>query len=58
VINKEGRALMAEETGKDKRMGTQAGKRYKCEKCGSEVLVTKPGNGTLKCCGQEMPQKQ
>lgn len=39
-------------------MATQAGKRYKCAKCGTEVLVTKPGTGTLKCCGQEMEQKK
>jgi desulfoferrodoxin-like iron-binding protein len=38
-------------------MPSKTGKRYKCEKCGSEVLVIKPGEGTLKCCGQEMQQK-
>jgi len=38
-------------------VATQAGKRYKCAKCGSEVMVTKPGTGALKCCGEEMPLK-
>lgn len=37
--------------------GTQAGKRYKCGTCASEVLVTKPGAGTLVCCGKPMEQK-
>jgi desulfoferrodoxin-like iron-binding protein len=32
----------------------QVGKRYKCAECGSEVLVTKPGDGTLQCCGEAM----
>ena len=33
---------------------SQLGKRYKCEKCGIEVLCTKPGEGVFVCCGQEM----
>jgi desulfoferrodoxin-like iron-binding protein len=32
----------------------QVGKRYKCAECGSEALVTKPGDGTLQCCGKVM----
>jgi len=39
-------------------MATQAGKRYTCEKCGAEFIVTRSGNGELKCCGQEMKPKQ
>jgi desulfoferrodoxin-like iron-binding protein len=39
-------------------MASQTGKRYKCEKCGTEVLVTKAGSGELTCCGQAMVQKQ
>jgi desulfoferrodoxin-like iron-binding protein len=35
-------------------MANQVGKRYFCEKCGSEMLVTKAGNGGLSCCGQPM----
>lgn len=38
-------------------MASEQGKRYKCIKCGSEVLVTKGGSGALKCCGQEMQKK-
>jgi desulfoferrodoxin-like iron-binding protein len=30
------------------------GKRYVCASCGSEMLVTRAGDGTLACCGQEM----
>jgi len=33
---------------------TQLGKRYRCEECGTEALCTKPGEGTLTCCGKEM----
>ena len=38
-------------------MANQAGKRYFCEKCGSEMIVTKAGDGKLSCCGQPMKQK-
>ena len=38
-------------------MANQLGKMYICSKCGSQVIVTKGGTGTLKCCGQEMEQK-
>ncbi|MFC1910261.1 hypothetical protein ACFLXC_03065 [Chloroflexota bacterium] len=39
-------------------MANQAGKRYRCAKCNSEFIVTKPGNGTLSCCGQPMELKK
>jgi len=39
-------------------MANQAGKRYKCTKCGAEVIVTRSGNGEIKCCGQPMEQKK
>ena len=32
----------------------QVGKRYRCTSCGSEVLVTKAGDGVLACCGASM----
>ncbi len=32
----------------------QLGKRYKCQVCGTEVLCTKGGAGTVSCCEQEM----
>jgi len=35
-------------------MANQIGKRYKCTKCGAEVIVTRGGNGAVICCGQEM----
>ena len=39
-------------------MATQVGKRYICKICGSEVIVTKAGEGELVCCGQPMELKQ
>jgi desulfoferrodoxin-like iron-binding protein len=39
-------------------MANQVGKRYLCEKCGSEFIVTKGGSGELHCCGQPMKLKQ
>ncbi|HZS03179.1 MAG TPA: hypothetical protein VFE37_31030 [Chloroflexota bacterium] len=38
-------------------MATQVGKRYYCEQCGSEMLVTRAGEGALSCCGQPMQLK-
>ena len=39
-------------------MANQLGKMYVCSKCGSQVIVTKAGSGSLKCCDQEMEQKK
>ena len=39
-------------------MATQLGKRYLCERCNSEVLCNKPGDGALECCEQEMKLKE
>ena len=39
-------------------MAAQIGKIYICGSCNAQVIVTKGGNGTLKCCGQEMQQKK
>ncbi len=38
-------------------MAAQIGKIYVCSACGAQVIVTKGGAGTLKCCGQEMQKK-
>jgi hypothetical protein len=35
-------------------VATQLGKRYRCAKCGTEILCTKAGEGKPTCCGQEM----
>ena len=35
-------------------MANETGKRYVCSSCGSEMLVTKGGDGSLICCGQPM----
>ena len=34
----------------------KVGKRYRCEGCGSEVLVTKATDTVLGCCSAEMQQ--
>lgn len=34
------------------------GKRYMCEKCGTEVLCNKPGEGALECCEEPMKIKE
>ena len=39
-------------------MANEVGKRYQCEKCGSEFIVTKAGEGSLNCCGQPMTIKK
>ena len=39
-------------------MASQIGKIYVCGACGAQVIVTKGGTGTLRCCGAEMQQKK
>ena len=39
-------------------MANETGKRYLCATCGSELIVTKGGNGALKCCNQPMELKK
>jgi desulfoferrodoxin-like iron-binding protein len=39
-------------------VANQVGKRYQCGKCGTEMIVTKGGQGDLSCCGQPMQIKQ
>jgi desulfoferrodoxin-like iron-binding protein len=39
-------------------MANQIGKRYRCDKCGTEFIVTKAGEGTVQCCAQPMEQKK
>jgi len=39
-------------------VANQAGKRYQCKKCNTEMIVTKGGDGSLSCCGEPMEQKQ
>jgi desulfoferrodoxin-like iron-binding protein len=38
-------------------MTNEIGKRYRCDKCGAEVIVTRGGKGTVHCCNQPMKQK-
>ena len=35
-------------------MANETGKRYVCSNCGSEMLVTRGGDGAITCCGQPM----
>jgi transcription elongation factor Elf1 len=36
----------------------QLGKRFQCEKCGTEVLCIKAGEGAIECCGLAMELMQ
>jgi hypothetical protein len=38
-------------------MANQLGKMYLCGSCGAQVIVTKGGDGAVKCCGAEMKKK-
>lgn len=38
-------------------MTNQAGKRFKCDVCGAEIVVTKGGEGDVSCCGKPMSPK-
>lgn len=39
-------------------MANPLGKRFLCEVCKSEVLITKAGDGELECCDQQMTMQQ
>ena len=39
-------------------MANQIGKIYVCAQCNAQVIVTKGGAGTLKCCGSELQPKK
>ncbi len=39
-------------------MANVLGKRYMCEKCGTEVLCNKAGAGGVECCDTEMKIKE
>ncbi len=34
------------------------GKRYRCEKCGTEILCTKAGDSMPVCCDVEMQSQE
>lgn len=37
-------------------MASQAGKRYQCSTCGSQIVMTRGGTGDLTCCGAPMEE--
>lgn len=37
-------------------MAIVTGKRYRCEKCGAEFIVTRGGEGALRCGDNELEQ--
>ena len=39
-------------------MANQLGKRFQCEKCGTEILCIKPGDGGIECCSAAMTLMQ
>ncbi len=38
-------------------MANDTGKRYGCEECGGEIIVTKGGQGEVRCCSKVMVRK-
>jgi desulfoferrodoxin-like iron-binding protein len=38
-------------------VANETGKRYACPSCGAEVIVTKGGDGQVRCCGDPMARK-
>jgi desulfoferrodoxin-like iron-binding protein len=39
-------------------MTNAVGKKFICDRCGSEFIVTRGGEGTITCCGQPMTGKK
>jgi len=39
-------------------MANQVGKRYVCASCGAEFIVTRGGDGEVKCCGMSVGEKK
>jgi desulfoferrodoxin-like iron-binding protein len=39
-------------------VANQLGKRYKCAKCGTEVLCTKAASGEIVCCDEPMKTQE
>ena len=37
-------------------MAVQTGKRYRCVKCGAEFIITRGGDGDLRCGDDELEQ--
>lgn len=37
-------------------MAVETGKRYRCSGCGAEFIVTRGGDGALKCGDEELEQ--
>ena len=53
VYGNAGRGLEAQGAG----MANQTGKRYYCERCGSEFIVTTGGSGEMTCCEQPVTRR-
>lgn len=43
---------------KEIEMANLVGKRHYCIRCAAAFIVTRGGEGTLKCCGEPMALKQ
>lgn len=39
-------------------MANEPGKRYTCNECGSEYIITRGGDGNIFCCGKPMEIKK
>ncbi len=42
---------------RERKVANQTGKRYICQQCKSEFIVTKGGDGSVSCCGAPMELK-
>ena len=42
--------------GGDIHMAVETGKRYRCNTCGAEFIVTRGGDGALKCGDDDLEQ--
>ena len=40
------------------KMPNLLGRRFRCEVCNTEVLITKAGEGQVECCGKPMTVQQ
>jgi Desulfoferrodoxin, N-terminal domain len=40
------------------KMPNLLGRRFRCEVCNTEVLITKAGEGEVECCGKPMTAQQ
>jgi len=50
--------LSRKQKGVSSKMPNLLGRRFRCEVCNTEVLITKAGEGEVECCGKPMTAQQ